>query len=77
MSKREQLYPYIAFQLSFVSNSRQSTSRCLLVETITESVLHYRTCLKRKNYSNHTRKNYVNRLQHFLGWLPVAVESAE
>jgi site-specific recombinase XerD len=44
---------------------------------LTESVLHYRRYLKRRNYSNHTRKNYLNRLQHFLGWLPVAVESAE
>ena len=33
--------------------------------------------MKRRNYSAHTRKNYLNRLQHFLIWLPVAVESAE
>jgi site-specific recombinase XerD len=32
--------------------------------------------LKRRNYSNHTKRNYLNRLQHFLIWLPVAVESA-
>ena len=33
--------------------------------------------MKRRNYSNHTRRNYLNRLQHFLVWLPVPVESAE
>jgi site-specific recombinase XerD len=33
--------------------------------------------LKRRNYSDHTRRNYLNRLQHFLVWLPVPVESAE
>jgi site-specific recombinase XerD len=32
--------------------------------------------LKRRNYTSHTRKNYLNRLQHFLIWLPVEVESA-
>jgi site-specific recombinase XerD len=32
--------------------------------------------LKRRNYSSHTKRNYLNRLQHFLIWLPVAVESA-
>jgi site-specific recombinase XerD len=33
--------------------------------------------LKRRNYSGHTRRNYLNRLQHFLVWLSVPVESAE
>jgi len=32
--------------------------------------------LKRKNFSAHTVKNYLNRLQHFLSWLPVPVEMA-
>jgi site-specific recombinase XerD len=32
--------------------------------------------LKRRNYTSHTRKNYLNRLQHYLIWLPVEVESA-
>jgi site-specific recombinase XerD len=32
--------------------------------------------LRRRNYSVHTRRNYLNRLQHFLTWLPVPVESA-
>jgi site-specific recombinase XerD len=27
--------------------------------------------LKRKNYSNHTIKNYLNILQHFFAWVPV------
>jgi site-specific recombinase XerD len=32
--------------------------------------------LKRRNYTSHTRRNYLNRLQHYLIWLPVEVESA-
>ena len=32
--------------------------------------------MKRRNYTSHTRRNYLNRLQHFLIWLPVEVESA-
>jgi site-specific recombinase XerD len=32
--------------------------------------------LKRRNYTSHTRRNYLNRLQHFLIWLPVEVEAA-
>ena len=32
--------------------------------------------MKRKNYSSHTIRNYLNRLQHFLVWLPVPVEAA-
>jgi len=31
--------------------------------------------LKRRNYSAHTIKNYLNRLKHFLVWLPVPVEA--
>lgn len=44
---------------------------------LTESVMHYRRYLKRKNYSSHTIKNYLNRLKRFLAWLPVPVEAAE
>ncbi len=44
---------------------------------LTESLLHYRRYLKRKNYSPHTIKNYLNRLQHFIVWLKVPVESAQ
>ena len=43
---------------------------------LTNAVLHYRRYLKRRNYSSHTKRNYLNRLQHFLIWLPVEVESA-
>ena len=32
--------------------------------------------MKRRNYTSHTRKNYLNRLQHYLIWLPAEVESA-
>lgn len=39
------------------------------------SILSYRKYLKRRNYSAHTVKNYLNRLKHFLGWLPVPVEA--
>lgn len=42
---------------------------------LTESVLNYRKYLKRKNYSPHTVKNYLHRLQRFLVWLSVPVES--
>lgn len=42
-----------------------------------QSVMHYGRYLKRKNYSSHTIKNYLNRLKHFLVWLPVPVELAE
>lgn len=45
--------------------------------SLTESVMHYRSYLKRKNYSSNTIKNYLNRLKHFLVWLPVPVESAK
>jgi site-specific recombinase XerD len=38
--------------------------------------MHYKRYLKRKNYSSHTIKNYLNRLKHFLAWLPVPLESA-
>jgi site-specific recombinase XerD len=34
-------------------------------------LLRYRRALKRKNYSAHTVKTYVNILDHFLRWLPV------
>jgi len=43
---------------------------------LTESVLNYRRYLKRKNYSPHTIKNYLHRLQRFFAWLPVPLEAA-
>lgn len=41
---------------------------------ITNSVVNFRRYLKRKNYSPHTAKNYLNMLQHFIRWLDVPVE---
>ena len=43
---------------------------------LTESVLNYRRYLKRKNYSPHTIKNYLHRLQRFFTWLSVPLELA-
>ena len=34
-------------------------------------LIRYRRALKRKNYSAHTVKNYVNILDHFMRWLTV------
>jgi site-specific recombinase XerD len=37
----------------------------------TTELIRYRRALKRKNYSAHTVKNYVNILNHFLRWLTI------
>lgn len=37
----------------------------------TTELIHYRRALKRKNYSAHTVKNYINILDHFIKWLTV------
>ena len=37
----------------------------------TTELIHYRRALKRKNYSVHTLKNYVNIIDHFIRWLTV------
>jgi len=37
----------------------------------TTELIRYRRALKRKNYSTHTVKNYVNILDHFIRWLAV------
>ena len=42
---------------------------------LTGSILNYRLYLKRRNYSPHTVKNYLHRLQRFLVWVSVPVES--
>ena len=34
-------------------------------------LIRYRRSLRRKNYSIHTVKNYLNILQHFTPWIPV------
>lgn len=41
---------------------------------LTESILSYRRYLKRRNYSPHTVKNYLHRLQRFLVWMSVPIE---
>jgi site-specific recombinase XerD len=35
-----------------------------------EALVKYRRFLKRRNYSTHTIKTYMNTLEHFLNWLP-------
>src|SRR4030043_2084579 len=42
----------------------------------TEPIARYRRFLKRRNYSGHTVKNYVNILGHFSAWLQIPVERA-
>lgn len=42
---------------------------------ITDSIIHYRRSLKRRNYSPHTVKNYLNMLQHYIRWLDVPLEA--
>lgn len=41
----------------------------------TESIARYRRYLKRRNYSVHTVKNYLNILGHFTAWLSIPVEA--
>lgn len=41
---------------------------------LTDAIIEYRRFLKRKNYSAHTVKNTINRLKHFVVWLPVPLE---
>ena len=40
----------------------------------TDAVARYRRFLKRRNYSVHTVKNYINILSHFSVWLQVPIE---
>ena len=39
-----------------------------------ETIERYRRSLKRRNFSGHTVKNYMNRIAHFLLWLPVPLD---
>ena len=39
-----------------------------------EAIVKYRRFLKRRNYSGHTIKTYMNTLEHFLRWLSLPVE---
>ena len=41
---------------------------------IINAIVNFRRSLKRRNYSRHTVKNYLNRLQHFVVWLDVPLE---
>ena len=42
--------------------------------SLTNSIVNYRRHLKRRNYSAHTVKNYMNTLKHFVVWIDVAIE---
>ena len=44
---------------------------------ITDSILSYRRHLKRRNYSIHTIKNYMNVLKHFVVWFNVQLEEVD
>lgn len=41
---------------------------------LTDLIARYRRFLKRRNYSVHTVKNYINILSHFNAWLQIPVE---
>jgi site-specific recombinase XerD len=41
---------------------------------ITDPIGRYRRFLKRRNYSAHTVKNYLNILDHFSCWLQISIE---
>ena len=43
---------------------------------VTNTIINFRRHLKRKNYSPHTLRNYLNMLQHYIRWLNVPVEAA-
>ena len=43
---------------------------------VTNAIINFRRHLKRKNYSQHTVKNYLNMLQHYIRWLNIPVEAA-
>lgn len=42
---------------------------------ITDSIINYRRFLKRRNYSPHTLRNYMNTIKQFIVWLDVPVEA--
>lgn len=44
---------------------------------ITDALISYRRYLKRRNYSAHTIKNYMNRLKHFIVWVAVPLEQVD
>ena len=44
---------------------------------ITNVIVNYRRFLKRRNYSPHTVKNYMNILKHFVVWVNVPIEGVD
>ena len=44
---------------------------------ITDVIVNYRRFLKRRNYSAHTVKNYMNILRHFVLWVNVHIEEVD
>ena len=44
---------------------------------ITDSIINYRRHLKRRNYSPHTIKNYMNVLKHFVVWVDIPLEEVD
>ncbi|MGD9033704.1 MAG: tyrosine-type recombinase/integrase [Desulfobacteraceae bacterium] len=42
--------------------------------SVTDSIVNYRRHMKRRNYSPHTLKNYMNTLKQFVLWLDVPIE---
>ena len=44
--------------------------------SLTDSIVSYRRFLKRRNFSFHTVKNYINTLKHYVVWLGVPIEKA-
>ncbi len=44
---------------------------------ITDVIVNYRRFLKRRNYSVHTVKSYMNILKHFVVWINVPIETVE
>jgi len=44
------------------------------MKAMTDTIVHYRRYLKRRNYSPHTIRNYMNTLRHFVLWLDEPIE---
>jgi len=44
------------------------------MDAMTDTIVHYRRYLKRRNYSPHTIRNYMNTLKHFVLWLNEPIE---
>ena len=44
------------------------------MDAMTDAIVRYRRYLKRRNYSPHTIRNYMNTLKHFVLWLDEPIE---